>query len=787
MFHGSIRGRQVTGTSIIVVEDERIVALHLKQQLSKLGYHVAAVVASSNEALHKISEVRPDLVLMDIHIEGDIDGIETTMRIPAEYRIPVIYLSAYSEEATLERARSSKPYGFLVKPFSERELHVSIEMALERSRLDSALQSSQDQAQRERDTAQRYLDLAGVMLLALDAAGNVTLINRRGCATLGHDDSSGIIGKPWIDTFIPPSRREELKKSFADLFARKMSVVEFYTNPVLTKQGEERLIAWHNSVLTDDEGRITATLSSGEDITERKLAEDNLRLSEERFRSIFGAVSEGIFITDSTSGTILEVNAPGAAMFGYEPCELERMTIQQLSSGLPPYTQKEAAELIAQAATSRKPQRFNWHCKRKDGLLFWAEISMRFDSITNRDVVLAVLRDIDERLAVEAQLRQSQKMEAIGQLTGGIAHDFNNLLAIIHGNLELIREQSSDRTEVAEMAGDALRAASRGASLTHQLLAYSRRAPLSPQVVRLDAIVANLARLLKRTLAATIAVKTSVPADLWATRIDPNQIENVLLNLSVNARDAMPDGGTLTIACANFLLDEHWAEQNSEFAAGSYVRLDITDSGTGMPKEILDRVLEPFFTTKPVGQGTGLGLSMVYGFVKQSGGHLKIYSEIGHGTTVSLFLPRAEAGSEDVKPLRSTNTIPIAIDGEVILVVEDDELVRKYALRVLSALGYRTLQAEDGPGALRVLQEAPRIDLLLTDVVLPLGMKGPAIARIARLSNPSLGVLYMSGYADGAGADEDVRHDSAQFLAKPFPRAELGRKVRDILDRRVSP
>jgi signal transduction histidine kinase len=392
---------------VMVVEDERIVALHLQQQLVKLGYGVPGVAASGEQALEQIEASRPDLVLMDIHIDGGIDGIETVARIPADYHIPVIYLTAYSEEATLERARATRPYGYLIKPFSERELHATIQMALERCSSEKALRKT------------------------------------------------------------------------------------------------------------------------------------------------------------------------------------------------------------------------------------------------------------------EAALRQAQKVEAIGKLAGGVAHDFNNLLGVIIGNLEFIADRTRVDADVHEMVQDALDAALRSANLTQTLLAYSRRQPLVPRVLSIEGLVSNLTELLRRTVGATIEIRTQIPAHLWRVRVDSHQFDTALLNLTVNARDAMPRGGLLTIEADNVVLDQSYADRHLEVAAGRYVLIAVTDTGTGMPTEVTDKVLDPFFTTKPAGKGTGLGLSMVYGFVKQSHGHLEISSEAGRGTTIKLYFPVAENWDEDLnQPLQPAGALGASDEGE---------------------------------------------------------------------------------------------------------------------------
>jgi signal transduction histidine kinase/CheY-like chemotaxis protein len=432
---------------------------------------------------------------------------------------------------------------------------------------------------------------------------------------------------------------------------------------------------------------------------------------------------------------------------------------------------------------------------RRDGLVRDLEAKVRTSSgeirdfiysidvirIGDSDLLLGIGHDITDLRAAEARLRQAQKAEAIGQLTGGVAHDFNNLLAIIHGNLELINEGIADAT-LKQMVADALRAAARGASLTNQLLAYARQQPLAPKVVQIGKLVRDQTELLRRTFGETIAIQNDIAADLWSARIDPNQLETALLNLAVNARHAMPEGGKLTIEASNAILDEEYADRNAEVVPGAYVLLAVTDTGTGMTKEVMQRALEPFFTTKAVGQGSGLGLSMVYGFVKQSEGHLKIYSEPGNGTTVRLYLPKAEGAIEASASATESVAIPLTSKGEVILVVEDDAMVRALAVRILTGLGYRTVEAQDGAAAIQLLAAAEPVDLLLTDVVLPGGMSGPQLARQAQTERPGLKVLYMSGYTKNAIIHNGVLDEGVHLLAKPFLKQELALQVRRLLD-----
>ncbi len=412
-----------------------------------------------------------------------------------------------------------------------------------------------------------------------------------------------------------------------------------------------------------------------------------------------------------------------------------------------------------------------------------AEEALRRLNETLEERIKAALHE--QETAQEA-LRQAQKMEAVGQLTGGIAHDFNNLLTVVVGNIDMALRalKAAGGEPRAERAlGSAQKGAERAAALTQRLLAFSRRQPLAPRPLDVDKLVLGMSDLLHRALGETINLEIVTSPGLWRIEADPNQLEAALLNLAVNARDAMPGGGVLTVETANARLDEAYALQNAEVPPGQYVCIAVTDTGSGMPKELLEKVFEPFFTTKEVGKGTGLGLSMVYGFVKQSGGHVKLYSEEGKGTTVRMYLPRLLA---EVDPEPDTEIVPgleVSRAAETILVVEDDDDVRAYTVAVLRDLGYRVLEAHDGISALRLLerQEQP-VELLFTDVVMP-GMSGRELADEASKIQPDLRVLYTSGYTRNAIVHGGRLDAGVEMIAKPFTTDALAQKVRDMLDR----
>src|SRR3984893_5879098 len=427
--------------------------------------------------------------------------------------------------------------------------------------------------------------------------------------------------------------------------------------------------------------------------------------------------------------------------------------------------------------------RFESRLRHKDESYRW----LSWTGVSDNDRNYAVARDITadkaaaERLrGAEEALLQSQKMEAVGQLTGGIAHDFNNLLTGIVGSLDLLQSRlNQGRTDnVARYINAAMTSANRAAALTHRLLAFARRQPLIPKSVDANELVVSLEDLLRRTIGETIDLEIAASDDLWCTLCDPNQLESALLNLAINARDALPDGGKLTISTGNARLDSVTAETPA-LSPGDYICIGVTDSGVGMSAEVAARAFDPFFTTKPIGQGTGLGLSMIYGFARQSNGHVTIDSKIGRGTSVKLYSPRhhGDLAAQRASAARATEH---AASGETVLVVEDEPVVRGVILELLGEQGYRTLEAVDGPSGLRILRSPERIDLLVTDVGLP-GMNGRQLADQARESRPDLKILFITGYAESVAISDGFLQPGMEMITKPFDLDNLSRRIRNMI------
>jgi PAS domain S-box-containing protein len=546
---------------------------------------------------------------------------------------------------------------------------------------------------------------------------------------------------------------------------------------------------------------------------------EELRESENRLQIALLAGRLGSWELDAETG-VLTGSATCKAIFGVGP--EAPFTYQDLVASIHPQDRDRMQAAVQASITTGADYAIEYRTTWPDGSLHWAEVRARpvrdrqgrrlrlvgvssditdrktaeerlrqlnetlEERVSSRTAELkqahdAVMAEVEQRERAEEQLRQSQKMEAVGQLTGGLAHDFNNLLAGIAGSLELLqlRVEQGRTAELGRFIVTAQESAARAAALTHRLLAFSRRQTLEPKPTAVNSLAAGMSELIARTVGPSVTMQITEAPDLWVTLVDPNQLENALLNLCINARDAMPDGGRILIEAGNLALDGRAARMRN-MPAGQYVSLSVTDTGSGMAPDVMERAFDPFFTTKPIGQGTGLGLSMIYGFVQQSGGQVRIHSVVGRGTTVSLYLPRYLG---EVRPAAAepTTAAPRAEAGETVLVVDDEPAVRMLVTEVLQELGYHAIEAADGPSGLDVLRSSARIDLLVSDVGLPGGMNGRQLADAGRALRPDLKVLFITGYAENAVMSGRQATPGMSVLVKPFALDDLGMRIKSLI------
>jgi PAS domain S-box-containing protein len=539
------------------------------------------------------------------------------------------------------------------------------------------------------------------------------------------------------------------------------------------------------NALHAEDGQLAGFVKIVRDMTDKKAAHDAVLESERRFRIMVHGVTDYAIFMLSPEGLVTNWNSGARRIKGYTADEIIGSHFSRF------YLPEDAAAGLPQRGldAAAKDGRFEaegWRV-RKDGTRFWAHVVI--DAIREDDGTLAgfakITRDITERMESNRLLEdarkalfQSQKMEAIGKLTGGVAHDFNNVLQVLRGNLELLDKRHAGDVWTRERLDKALDAVERGAKLASQLLAFGRQQPLQPVVINLAPAIRGMDDLLRRALGETIEMETVVAGGLWNTLVDIHQLENVILNLAINARDAMPDGGKLTMELANAMLDDQYVTGVPDVPAGQYVMLAVTDTGTGMPPEVVEQAFEPFFTTKAEGQGTGLGLSTAYGFVRQSGGHARIYSEVGYGTTIRIYLPRSTETAVEPPPRPS---VKLQGGTETILVVEDDLKVQSTVVDTLSGLGYRVLKADSTEEALTVIRSGVHLDLLFTDVVMPGLPRSPEMVAQAVRLLPGLKVLFTSGYTQNAIVHGGRLDPGVELLSKPYSREQLAAKIRQML------
>jgi two-component system cell cycle sensor histidine kinase/response regulator CckA len=629
---------------------------------------------------------------------------------------------------------------------------------------------------RERSLLRTLIDTLPDAIWTKDAEARFVVSNRAHVTLVRAATEAEVVGKTGFD-FHPA----DLARAYHEDDLRVLHRGETVFNKEELVRDASGRDQWHLVIkvpLRDRDGKVTGLVGISRNIQYRKETEDALRAGEERFRAFFDATTVAM-VEISPDARYLRANAAFFRMFGYTPEDLPNLTVADVvypedrEAVLAQYGRVGQGETTSYEADRRY--------RRKDGSPLWARVSV----VAARDgtglpkLVTAVVIDMTDRKKLEEQFRQAQKMEAVGRLAGGVAHDFNNLLTVINGYGQMLLERLPAGDPTRELVQEMTAAGERAAGLTAQLLAFSRKAILEPRLLDLNEVVTQSAKFLRRIIGEDVTLSTALAPSLSRVKADPTQLEQVLLNLAVNARDAMPGGGKLTIETHGVRLRDEDAALYPDLPPGHYVQLAVSDTGVGMTDEVKVRLFEPFFTTKEVGKGTGLGLSVVHGAVKQSGGRVDVYSEVGVGTTFKILLPAVAAASTPASGL-----MRIAPKGaEVVLLVEDEDAVRKLARMGLEMQGYTVLEARGGADAIRIAQaRSEPIHILVTDVVMP-GMGGREVAETLRAKRPGLKVLYVSGYTDDAVVRHGIVEATDAFLQKPFTPLSLARKVRAVLDK----
>jgi PAS domain S-box-containing protein len=611
------------------------------------------------------------------------------------------------------------------------------------------------------------------LILVTDRQGLFMRVSPSVHAILGYRPEE-MIGHIGID-FIHPGDLESTRNEMR--LARRGREMRNFETRYIHKDSRTVTLTW-TGVWSEPEQRH---FFIGRDMTQQKLLEVAERNAKETLAAVIDASPVAILCL-APDRTVLVWSRAAEQIFGYTAAD----TLGRPYMLVPPGQEPEYDDLFARALAGKTLRDIRVKRRRKDGSV----VDVSFDAAPMFEAgkvkaIAYALSDITDRNKLELQLRQSQKMEAIGQLTGGIAHDFNNVLTVVTGTIDLLGGAVADKPDLLAVVNLISGAADRGAALTGRLLAFARRTPLQPRKTDIRQAATEAANLLQPTLGEHVEIEWRLRDDTWPALIDPAQLVNAILNLAVNARDVMPDGGKLTIETGNAILDEAYASVHSEVVPGAYVMVAVSDTGPGIPEADRERIFEPFFTTKDVGKGTGLGLAMVYGFVKQSGGHIKLYSEVGQGTTFKIYLPRA--GGLPTESTELSKASPVVGGSETVLVVEDDPAVRASAIVQLRALGYQTMNASNAQEALAIIDGGAAFDLLFTDVIMPGQMNGRRLAEEATKRRPNLKVLFTSGYTENAIVHHGRLDPGVLLLPKPYRKSDLARMLRQALATEIAP
>ncbi|MBV9564516.1 MAG: PAS domain S-box protein [Bradyrhizobium sp.] len=646
----------------------------------------------------------------------------------------------------------------------------NVALQAEMARLVRALRGQAAFERSRRTEHERLLsavvDSSNDAIIATTLDGVITAWNRAAESLFGHAASEAIGAH--ISIIVPSNRGCEVE-GILDQIARGENVVPYET--VRTrKDGQDVDVSLSVSPIRSTTGAIVGASRIVRDITEAKRTQQALNREIDERQRIFETSQDLILVTDSV-GNLTQVSPSAATILGFSPDEMighsaiEFIHLEDL---------EPTREQMRFARRSGQLRNFETRYRHKDGRAVMLNWVGTWSEPAKRHFFIG--RDLTEKHAAEAHIRQARKMDAIGQLTGGVAHDFNNILTVIAGTIGILAEAVADEPELVSVAKLIDEAAERGSQLTRHLLAFARKQPLQPKEVDVNALILETAKLLRPTLGARIEITPRLADDAWSALVDPSQLTTAILNMALNARDAMPEGGRLTLETRNVHLDADYASMQNEVTPGNYVMIAVSDSGCGISAANLEKVFDPFFTTKGIGKGTGLGLSMVFGFVKQSEGHIKIYSEVGHGTSVKLYLPRSTGLGAAVGEV--AQSLPVKGGDEAILIVEDDPLVRKYVVAQVKSLGYKAVAVANAAKALEIIDTDLPIDLLFTDVIMPGAMNGRQLADAALQRRPTLRILFTSGYTENAILHHGRLDAGVLLLAKPYRKPELARMIR---------
>jgi two-component system, cell cycle sensor histidine kinase and response regulator CckA len=752
---------------LLIVDDSKTLRERLVTALAEIeGVAVLGEARNASEALAAVRDLKPKVVILDIQMP-DGNGIEVLKTIKQESQPPVvIMLTNHPFPQYREKCRQLGADYFLDKTNDLETLIDIFKGLIARFKAEEKLHESEEQYRVVAETATD-------VIVTIDENSTILYVNKSVERVFGYSVPE-LLGQP-IMLLMPDYLREIHKAAIIRYTQTGQKHInwESVELPGLHKNGQEIPLELSFGEFIKHGKRYFTGIAR--DISERKQVEQELRKSEERYRDLVENARDIIYSHD-LQGNYTSINKAGERITGYTREEALQMNLAQ--TVVPEY-QEKARQMIAKKLANEEVTIYDLEIIAKDGHQVAVEVNTRLVLQDGVPVgVQGIARDITERKQLEEQLRQAQKMEAIGRLAGGIAHDFNNLLTVITGYSNLLLKMSS-ADSLRPSLEEIKKASDRAATLTGQLLAFSRRQVLQPKILSLNAVIREMENMLQCLIGEDIQLRMELQPELANIKADPGQIEQVVMNLAVNARDAMPQGGKLTIETGYVHLTEEYIQQHIAVRPGHYIMLGVSDTGTGMDEQIQKRIFEPFFTTKAVGKGTGLGLSTVYGIVTQSGGHIWVYSEVGQGTTFKIYLPCVVESAPAYK--RSAEREEVKRGTETILLAEDEEMVRKLAREVLERYGYRVIEAANGTAALALCEQMQEpIHLLVSDVVMP-ELGGRELAQRLAPLHPQMKVLYMSGYTDNAIVHHGILNSDLSFIQKPFTPEALAHKVREVL------
>lgn len=743
---------------ILIVEDDGIVAIDIQNSLQKLGFSVIAMVPSGEEALEKVEEYKPDLVLMDIMLKGEMNGTEAAKQIRSQFNIPIVYLTAYAEEGVLERAKVTEPFGYIIKPFEDRELNTAIEMALYKHRMEKRLKESEE-------WLSTTLKSIGDAVIATDTKGNVIFMNAA-AESLTRWQQEEATGRPLEIVFniINEETMEKVENPVLRVLREGIVVGLADHTLVIAKDGTEIPIDDSGSPIRDDAGDITGVVLVFHDVSERRHAEKALQESEERYRALFEYNPIGTIIVDNEAKIVMynfakdksegEGRLPniGDVMYKDYAGKHEINMHEELMKCIRSDDKKEFPEL-----------------KYKDQFLH-----IRISPFSGGAIITSI--DITAMKRLHDQLQQSEKMEAIGTLAGGIAHEFNNILGIIIGNTELAIDDVPEWNPAKECLKEIRAASMRAKEVVRQILSFARKSLIARKPVRVSPIIEETLKLMRASIPTTIDVRDEISCEWDTVLADLTQLNQILMNLCTNAAHAMrKEGGVLEVCLENV----EFGIQNSDLGLepGTYVKLTVKDTGHGIDPEIMDRIFEPYFTTKGQAEGTGMGLAVVHGIVKSYDGTITVQSEAGKGAVFEVLIPVIDA--EVLKEIEKEDELPTG--DECILFVDDEEaLVRAYTL-ALKSLGYKVVSFNNPLEALEAFQKDPeKFDLIITDLTMP-HITGDKLAKEMMEIRSDIPVILCSGYSEPISDDKVSKLGIKAYVTKPFIKRDLARVVRRAL------